>query len=243
MRNNLEFNISRNKKSFFLRFFPFAIFFTISAIIAIIFIKFPQIDLFVSGLFYKEGSKFYLGNNIILVFLHNSVTYITIFMAMLWIGIIIATSIKKESVLGLSKVRAIYLLVALIIGPGLIVNTVFKDHWGRARPHQLEVFGGRATFTPAFIITDQCNINCSFVSGDPSVGFYFLSLALAIPFMRKFFIYFSLTFGTVLAATRVIQGAHFLSDVIFSGIFTFTTVYLLYLILLKLEEKSVILDK
>lgn len=213
-----------------------AIFFIASFIIAIIFIKFPQIDLLVSGLFYKEDRKFYLNENIILMFLHNSVTYITIFMATLWGGVIIATGITKKTICGLSQIRAIYLLLALIVGPGLVVNTVFKDHWGRARPHQLEVFAGSAKFTPAFIISDQCNVNCSFVSGDPSVGFYFLALALVIPTMRKFFTYFALVFGTVLAATRVIQGAHFLSDVIFSAVFTFTAVYLLYVVLLRIEE-------
>jgi len=33
----------------------------------------------------------------------------------------------------------------MIIGPGLLVNTVFKEHWGRARPSQVEEFGGQQT--------------------------------------------------------------------------------------------------
>jgi lipid A 4'-phosphatase len=211
------------------------IFLLLASITAIIFIKFPQIDLFVSAAFYKEGSKFYLNENILLMFLHNSVKYITALVAVFWVGIILATTITKNTICSLSRIRAIYLLLALIIGPGLVVNTLFKDNWGRARPRQLEMFGGSAEFSPAFAISDQCNVNCSFVSGDPSVGFYFLALALAIPARRRFFTYFALGFGGVLAATRVVQGAHFLSDVIFSGVFTFSTVYLLYVVLLKIE--------
>ncbi len=216
----------------------YSLFFIISILLAAIFIKFPQIDIYVSGLFYIEGQKFYLKENSILMFLHNSVTYVTTFMAVLWISLIIATSIKKRPVFGLSRIRAIYLLLALIIGPGIVVNAIFKDQWGRARPSQIEMFGGKSEFTPAFIISDQCESNCSFVSGDPSVGFYLLALALAIPRYRKLFICASLSAGVVLSATRIIQGGHFLSDTIFSGIFTFTVIYLLYIALLKVEAKQ-----
>ncbi|MFP5393977.1 MAG: PAP2 family protein, partial [Gammaproteobacteria bacterium] len=34
-----------------------------------------------------------------------------------------------------------YLLATLVLGPGLIVNTVLKDHWGRPRPVHLVQFG------------------------------------------------------------------------------------------------------
>src|ERR1700733_12381547 len=61
-------------------------------------------------------------------------------------------------------------LIALAVGPGLVVNVVFKDHWGRARPAQIEAFGGTERFSPAFVPSDQCSSNCSFPAGDPSVG-------------------------------------------------------------------------
>ena len=73
--------------------------------------------------------------------------------------------------------RWLFLLLTLIIGPGLITNTLLKDNWGRARPHQITEFGGRAQFTPAFVITNQCVRNCSFTSGDSSFGFWFHTLA------------------------------------------------------------------
>ncbi len=218
-----------------------ALLFIITAgLLAAIFIIFPEIDLFISGLFYKPDKGFYLGENVILLLLHDSVTYITIFLSSLWLCLIIATSFTKKPIWGLSRLRVIYLLLALIIGPGLVVNTVFKDHWGRARPRQIETFGGNAKFTPAFVISSQCDVNCSFVSGDPSVGFYLLALALAIPRRRKLFIFAGLGIGVAFSVMRIVQGAHFLSDVIFSGIFTFASVYLLYLGLLKLERNQYI---
>jgi lipid A 4'-phosphatase len=30
----------------------------------------------------------------------------------------------------------VYLLAALVIGPGLVVNSMLKNHWGRSRPRQ-----------------------------------------------------------------------------------------------------------
>jgi len=38
------------------------------------------------------------------------------------------------------------IILTLIIGPGLLVNAIFKDHWGRPRPRQVQEFGGRWEF-------------------------------------------------------------------------------------------------
>ena len=63
-----------------------------------------------------------------------------------------------------------FFVVAGILGPGAVVNLVFKDHWQRARPYQVQEFGGTQQFTRAGIITDQCDNNCSFVSGHVACG-------------------------------------------------------------------------
>lgn len=210
----------------------------ISFVLALIFIRYPEIDLYVSGLFFKDHLSFYLAENPFLLLLHNSVTYITISIAIILIAMLIIITITKKNLFGLTRLRTIYLLLALILGPGLVVNTIFKDHWGRARPSQVTNFSGDKNFTPAFIISDQCERNCSFVSGDPSVGFYFFAFAFAIKQRRKLFTTIAFTLGSTFAATRLIQGKHFFSDVIFSGIFTFLVVYFLYIILLRIEARQ-----
>lgn len=239
--DKVDKDIVANKKAIALnsshRYFLLLPFFIISAMLAVIFIKFPQIDLFVSGLFYKEGGKFYLSEHAVLTFLHDSVAYITISVSILWALLIVAITIFKKPIFGLNRIRLFYLLLVLAIGPGLVVNSIFKDNWGRARPSTVEFFGGQKKFTPAFIVSDQCEKNCSFVSGDPSIGFYFLALALVLPARRKLFLCVGIGLGAVFSATRIIQGAHFFSDTVFSGIFTFTVAYLLYIALQKLEEK------
>jgi lipid A 4'-phosphatase len=213
------------------------IFIIISTIVAGIFLLFPQIDIAVSGLFYNEQERFFLDGGVT-GFIHNSVSFVAVGVGSLWIGLLLYSFIKKQNLWGISRRKLIYLLLALLIGPGLVVNTVFKDNWGRARPRVVQQFGGEKEFTPPFIMTNQCEKNCSFVSGDPSVGFYFFALALAFPARRKLFTAVAFSLGGIYGATRVIQGAHFFSDVIFSGVFTFATCYLLYLLLVKKENLS-----
>ena len=62
--------------------------------------------------------------------------------------------------------KIIFLLLTLALGPGLLVNGFLKSHWGRARPSEVSTFGGRQSFSPAYVIAHQCRHNCSFVSGD-----------------------------------------------------------------------------
>lgn len=216
----------------------FIIMLAVAAVIAAIFLSFPEIDLKVSALFYREGEKFFLSEHPILMFLHNSVIYVVIALTIIYLSILLLSFLKKKDICGLSKKTIVYLMLALAIGPGLIVNTTFKDNWGRARPRQITEFGGTQQFTPPFIMTDQCKKNCSFVSGDPSVGFYFFALALAIPARRKFFITTTFALGGILGATRIMQGAHFLSDVIFSGVFTISCCYLLYLLMFRKKSSQ-----
>ena len=41
-----------------------------------------------------------------------------------------------------------FLVILLVVGPGLLVNAVFKDHWGRPRPREIVQFGGQKQFSP-----------------------------------------------------------------------------------------------
>src|SRR5262249_12617292 len=38
------------------------------------------------------------------------------------------------------------ILLAVALGPGLLVNGILKPLWGRPRPHQVEIFGGAQTY-------------------------------------------------------------------------------------------------
>lgn len=199
----------------------------LSVIVGVVCYAFPEIDLWASGLFF-DGSHFFLSRHPILLMLHKSVKILTISLVILYIGLLVKSYLWRDLRLPIeiSRKQIIYLMVALILGPGLVVNTLFKDHWGRARPSQVEQFNGSHTFSPAFVITDQCERNCSFVSGDPSVGFYLISFVFLSG--RKRLLWLPMSIGSLYGATRLIQGAHFLSDVILSAIFTMWLCYGLY---------------
>ena len=132
--------------------------------------------------------------------------------------------LARTGLLDIAPRRVAYVLVCLLVGPGLLVNVVLKDQWGRARPSQVTEFGGTRTFTPALSLSDQCPRNCSFVSGEASLGFWWLAFGfLAAPGRRRRLVVAAgLGMGTFMGVLRVAGGGHFLSDAIFAGLLTIT---------------------
>ncbi len=129
---------------------------------------------------------------------------------------------------------ALYLVLVMAVGPGLIVNTVFKDHWGRPRPRDLVQFGGDRGYVEPWVKGPKEN-GGSFPSGHAATGFYLLtpyfllrrrSAAGAAAFMAL-----GLGYGSLVGLARMIQGAHFLSDVLWAlGFVYLTGLGLLYLL-------------
>lgn len=113
----------------------------------------------------------------------------------------------------------LFLSLTFLMGCGLIVNVLLKDHWGRPRPRQLIEFGGSHFYSPYYLphfIFENSNEK-SFPSGHASCGFYFFSLAFLGAHYKKrwlFFLGLTLAFGlgTLLSLSRIAEGGHFLSD-------------------------------
>jgi len=142
--------------------------------------------------------------------------------------LLVATRIKKRPIAGLSSKGLLFLMLALMLGPGLVVNLVSKNIWGRARPAHVEQFGGTLKFSPAFVFSDQCDRNCSFVSGHSAFGFYFVAFAMLFKRHRKKLFAFAIGYGALIGFGRIYQGGHFISDVIFSFYFVYFSIQLLY---------------
>lgn len=181
---------------------------------------FAGIDLWTSGLFYRAGAGFIYGNAWPLRAIYGGVPLIV---DAIVIGVVLLLVLSRafgRRVWGIDRRIAVYLLVSLAIGPGLLVNSVLKDHWGRARPSQVTEFGGTQHFTPAILPADQCKHNCSFPAGHPAIGFYLVSFAFLIgdPRRRRVAELAAVAAGSLIGVARIAQGGHFLSDVIFSGL-------------------------
>jgi lipid A 4'-phosphatase len=116
---------------------------------------------------------------------------------------------------------ALFLIVSLIIGPGLLVNTVLKDHWSRPRPGMVSDLGGHMAFKPWWDPRGACDANCSFVSGETSSATWLFAPAVLVPPPWRYAALAAVAvYATAIAFMRLLMGGHFLSDVIFAAIFT-----------------------
>lgn len=171
----------------------------------------PELDLAVSALFYDN--EFYWNQSFIvraiyLVFAKIHIVFLLGFI----ISIVVYSSRKQQA----KKVASIYLLCTLLLGPGILVNSVLKDNSvGRPRPVHVEQFGGKMEYAAVFHYSGMCQKNCSFVSGHASIGFYIMAMYWIT--RRKAWLVGGLLLGAAVGFTRIIQGGHFFSDVIFAG--------------------------
>jgi len=135
------------------------------------------------------------------------------YLVLLLIGLSIYYFVKANN--HFKKYIYLFLLCSLLIGPGLLVNVLLKNSsTGRARPSHLVDFNGDKTYTAPFQYSGQCAKNCSFVSGHASLGFFFIGLGWLLANRRYFWIGF--IFGCISGFTRIAQGGHFFSDVVFA---------------------------
>jgi lipid A 4'-phosphatase len=124
---------------------------------------------------------------------------------------------------------ALFLALTLALGPGIVANTLLKDHWGRARPIDVTEFAGTDRFTPWWDPRGPCLDNCSFIAGEPSGAFWTLAPAsLAPPQWRLLAYGAALAFGAAVGVLRMAAGAHFFTDVVFAGVFMYLVVWTLH---------------
>lgn len=125
-----------------------------------------------------------------------------------------------------------FFILSGALGPGLLVNSGFKEHWQRARPYEVENFGGPSHFTRAGVITDQCNNNCSFVSGHVACGFFFTSLMLVHQRRRRAWAVAGCAAGVLIGFSRMADMAHWLSDALWAAPITWVCSWLVWRALL-----------
>src|ERR1700733_3062871 len=140
---------------------------------------------------------------------------------------------------------ALFLIATLALGPGVLTNLVLKDHWHRARPIDVQQFGGAYHFTPWWDPRGDCPNNCSFIAGEPSGAFWTLApAALAPPELRAVAYGAAIAFGAGIGALRIGAGAHFFSDVVFAGVFMYLLIWTMHGLtyrwpMTRLDEESI----
>ncbi len=217
-------NVYKNIFSLYLGFNFYFKTLTLTLLLSIVFFLFPSLDITVSGLFYGQDSKFIASeSNFFIYFIRKMLLPL---MVLLVFFIPIAAVFKqiyfKEKILNIPVREWVYLFSCLVIGTGFVVNSIFKNLWGRARPNDTIQFGGQEPFTIPWLNVDYCNTNCSFVSGD--VSFFTLSLALLIILNKTSWNMFAYASILLISLLRIMEGDHFLSDTIMSFIITYVII-------------------
>ena len=195
-----------------------------------IFLFAPQVDFAASELFYDPERGFVLASWRPIVLLFQAIPWIA------WGTLsLVAVGVSWLLLLGrplwrLDRKALIFLVASTAAGPGFLANTLLKDHWGRARPTQIEAFGGAHRFTPAPLPAAECDRNCAFVSGHAALAFSLVSFAFLLPpgNSRRRGIAAALGFGVLVGIGRIAQGAHFLSDVVYAGLIAYGMTTLLH---------------
>jgi lipid A 4'-phosphatase len=177
----------------------------------------PQIDLSVSAYFHAHDSFPWRQDTYANV-LRRSVPRVIVGSAVLCALLWVIGLVRRRPVFGLTAPRVAYLVITLIVGPGLLVETLLKPHWHRPRPEDVIQFGGSMAYAPPLWIADGCTRNCSFVSGHAAVAFWLTAYAFLLPpSYRRWGMAVALALGSAMGALRIMQGAHFLSDVAYAG--------------------------
>lgn len=187
-----------------------------------------DLDLRVSRLFFVPANPdqpWIHGDFVLWQLLYKSDRYLTITLAavsLFLIAVGLAARHRRNLIL-----YGLFIILGTSIGAGLLVNETFKEHWGRPRPDSIEEFGGSRRYMPP-LQKGPPEGGHSFASGHASIGFSFLAFWFIWRGRRRrlatWALIGALALGSLLGSARIIQGRHFLSDVLWA----FYIPYLVY---------------
>lgn len=205
----------------------------VTAAVHVIFAVWPSVDITVSRYFLLADGSFWLSHSVFAEDIRMPIWLASVALAV-FSGVMLCVSLLRGALAKTSWRLWAFIATTYLLGPGLLVNVILKQNWGRARPVTIVDFGGDKLFTPPFEIADQCAGNCSFVSGEAASAAV-MAIVLAICFggaaAKQWRLVAYVGFGAVFilaSGLRVATGRHFLSDVIFAGMFMLIIARLAY---------------
>lgn len=200
----------------------------IAVAVGVVFGVYPQLDVDVARLLFNPATNTYAIHRMLLPVRDGA----------MWLVVALAAPAVVSLVLKLIAPRwrmlipargAVLMIVTLALGPGLIVNAILKDQYGRPRPADVQPLGGSHAFVAWWDPRGTCPQNCSFVSGDVSAGFWTLAPAALLPAPWRPLAYTAaIAFGSGIAVLRMVFGGHFFTDVVFAAIITFLIIWVTY---------------
>jgi len=188
-----------------------------TAAVLMLFSLWPELDLIAARAAWS-GDGFAAAGVPALKAFRKSSTWVLAIAALACLWLLARAGWRRRSASGLVDApRAATALIGLVLGPGVLVNSILKQVWGRPRPVHLEMFGGEAPYVPVWQVSRWCPENCSFTSGEGASAAWLVYAALLLPSpWRERLIGPALLYGVALSFNRVLFGGHFISDVLVS---------------------------
>ena len=213
---------------------PLVAAFLLLAFVSLTFAALPNLDLAVSRLFYDPAAGFLDRRYAFVDAIRNAGRILEWAFAL---GVCVPLLVKllfPATRLLLRPRDTFFVLASLALGPGLLVNRILKNYWGRARPNHLLDFGGHSTFSPVWWISDQCQRNCSFVSGEAASAFWLMAVVFLVPQAWKRPVGIAaLAVAALVSFARIAAGGHFLSDVLIAWLLVLIVLLVLDRLLLQ----------
>ncbi len=212
--------VARREQMIVVPIVPFLLIFVAAQII---FAGWPQIDLAVSQVFFDD--YFVAARLAGLEDVRQVLWMATIVMFLLALIMAFVTALTRIP-FPIQSGAWTYIALVYLAAPGVLVNGLLKEYWGRARPADTTFFGGDAAFTPAFQFASECASNCSFVSGEVSgttafaIALFVLARQLAGSSWSVPLRWIACAAVVIVALQRVSTGRHFLSDAVFAILIT-----------------------
>lgn len=188
------------------------------AMAALVFELWPELDIAVSSRFF-DGTNF-LGNQwgwALLIYhgVPRLGTWLVV-LALVLALLPLAGAWGRRKVRPWLQRRAVASLIVVVLGVGFVVHNVLKDNWGRPRPQEVQAFGGPKVYQAPLQYSQQCERNCSFVSGHAAAGFALIAVGL-FGSRRTRWRWWAIgaVAGSVIGLGRIVQGRHFFGDIVF----------------------------
>jgi lipid A 4'-phosphatase len=198
-------------------------------VLSVFFLAFPGVDLAVSRAFYVPGRGFVAVSDHILVAFRNSINWLVALAVVAMLASLAMKLARPEQPSPIPLGLTLFLLSSLVLGPGLLVNLILKNLWGRPRPTMIAAFGGSRPYVPVWEISDFCSRNCSFVAGEAAAAAWLIGAALLLPQRWRLpGVVVAVIYAALIGLNRIAFGGHFLSDVLLSFGLTFLVMALLH---------------
>ena len=202
----------------------------VAALVGGVFAVYPRLDLDISAAFFDRATSMFVVNAQLWVQHSRDAArlIVTALVAPAALAVIGKVLLPHHRMLITGR-AALFLALTLALGPGMLTNTLLKDHWGRVRPIDVVEFGGAGAFTPWWDPRGACPNNCSFIAGEPAAAFWTLAPAvLAPPQWRVLATAGALAFGSGVGVLRIAGGGHFFTDVVFAGVSIYLLIFAVY---------------